>query len=174
MCVLMSDAKDLMPGLGMRHLSQEEYEQMKIIGRAASKADSIARVMNRAGDAVAALMADLHRQAAKAEKSLKSATLSDTELFHAITPVFESLMAALEAASKANDNTYLRDSICGNKQDVASRAASMQRTNEEFTSHPQFILTCLLLNIQSLKIASSPANLRKVPQGLEYSQCSCM
>lgn len=69
-----------MPGLGTRHLSQEECEQIAILGRAASSAELIIGMCYEAGDAAAALVTEMHRHAVRAEKIVKSDTLSDDEL----------------------------------------------------------------------------------------------
>ena len=100
-----------MPGLGTRHLSQEECEQIAILGRAASSAELIIGMCYEAGDAAAALVTEMHRHAVRAEKIVKSDTLSDDELFSAITPLFTSLVAAVETANNANGSTYLWDDI---------------------------------------------------------------
>ncbi|CAL5228404.1 g11531 [Coccomyxa viridis] len=63
------------------------------------------------GDAAAALVTEMHRHAVRAEKIVKSDTLSDDELFSAITPLFTSLVAAVETANNANGSTYLWDDI---------------------------------------------------------------
>lgn len=70
-------------------------------------------------------------------------------------------MAAVEAANNANGSTYLWDDIRMAEQDTASKAAKMQKTNQQFTTATPIFMMGLLFEVNALRLASSPTTVPK-------------
>ena len=159
-----------MSGEPTRRLSDEEIQQLDIIGRAANEGEDITSLFEDAGDPdlVNGLVKDVQTRCASAEKVLKHAekrlakgTLSDEDVLSVVSPLAESLMAALDAASSALGSTYFRDMIHdGESDDESAKAKDREIQQIWFTSAKAAFVRTLLMEVQQLKVACNPKYIR--------------
>ena len=151
---LVTDASVSTAGLGKRCLTEEEFDALNILGRAATEADLIAELLQEEGET--ALMLNVYNQASQARETLTKENLSDDELLKGVIAVAQSIMAALEAASQSDGNYHLHNIIRGDHEDPADRAEEMEYLNQMFTQTPSAFYLITLTEFEDLKHACKP------------------
>ena len=153
-----------MAGLGKRHLTEEEFDQWRILGRASTHAYIIAQYLQEEGDT--ALMLDVHKQADQALVTLAKGNLSDNELLSSVVSVAQSIMTALESSSRKADNYYLRDIVRGDHENPANKSKYMREINEKFTQATPYVLATILCEIEDVKHACGAPGAARLEFGI--------